>query len=571
MWAELEEAIDDWRLSASLIFLAIVVGVVALRAREQALAPWVGVYGYYAVFWAFLLIAAIGMILLIRRRAMSWWIILVFSCCFAGATVALSLVWNQPFSVHDSWIHLAQVDRATLDPEDNTYPLFHALVIVLSDFAGVTHEAALSRVTAVAAIAGASFLLIAVRRHSTDRIGRQTAAIVLVPTVYSGFTARPFTLAIPFVLLFYWFLLAVVAGTDLEWRRTVLGMFFVLVVYLHPIAAFMVLAVGGCAWLLSGRRGPLADRRWEIHPYTLLAVAIALAAHLLLVTGSGEQIITSTFAESAAEGSGLNQDAGFVIEALSSWANFLETLARSSYVLLIGSAVAVSLLDEFGSRRFDPSTVVPGITAGVVVGAFTVLAVFFRAGIGLPRIFAIAPIVAAPAVVLALRSSTHSAREIAAVGLAIAIVLAGSLGAYQSRLTGGAEYSANEQQVAAIDWMVEFDPVQIVGTRMTFWVLEGRYSYDLGINLSATNATGRYTTSRRNASYSWNVSDRQPDTLYVVDGVERERARQFAIEGADTPVRCYRLFEREQSRIYQNDDTSIYLRTLNTTDDCLRG
>jgi hypothetical protein len=294
----------------------------------------------------------------------------------------------------------------------------------------------------------------------------------------------------------------------------------------------------------------------------VLLLALPLAAHFLLVAAVGERIIgavvVSLFADVQVSSDGAG-GVGIIATAFASLGNMLEFATRSSYAFGFSLAALVALADDLGRRRVRVELVIT-LLAGIGILVFLIGSNFASStGVGLYRLFSLAPIVAFPAAIDAFRRRKTTKGQVGTIILAIAVVTAGLLVAFPSPLLGASAQSGNERQVEGVHWLASHDPDSIVGTRMTFWVVRGLYGTDATRRLSPTVAGGTYASSARQANYSWGTTGRPPGALYVVDAAERQSARHLAVEKDSTALRCLQVFQRAQSRVYQNGDTSAYL------------
>ncbi|HET7324964.1 MAG TPA: hypothetical protein VFJ06_11575, partial [Halococcus sp.] len=83
----LQRPLSDWRLAASLSFVAVAAGTILMQWTDHPLGPWAGIYDYYAEFWFLLLAATVGMVLAIRWFTIPWWTVAAFSFCYVLAAV----------------------------------------------------------------------------------------------------------------------------------------------------------------------------------------------------------------------------------------------------------------------------------------------------------------------------------------------------------------------------------------------------------------------------------------------------------------------------------------------------
>jgi hypothetical protein len=267
--------------------------------------------------------------------------------------------------------------------------------------------------------------------------------------------------------------------------------------------------------------------------------------------------------ESETDQGGNTAGIGLVAEMFSSPSKLTEALSRASFMLSIAFAALLSLRTEFSRREITKKTAVTFIAGVGTLTIFILLVSFASRGFGLFRILMIAPLVGLPAVVAALERRDTTRRELFSLLLAALILLTGLLTAFPSTFTGGAAYTATEPQVAGVEWVGEYRSNTITGTWMTFWIIEGIFGKPESRIWSPGDTYGKRVWNLRGASYSWNVSERNESSLYVVDRVELERAKLEAREsGSDAPVWCYREFAVRSQKVYDNGGTEVFTHVV---------
>lgn len=572
--------------------LCLTGAVWSTRIVSPTLGPGLGVYHHYALFWigvgAALILVVVGCWTASR---FPWGAVVAIASLAALAVVSLSATWGYPFGYHDGWVHLARIKAVELNPTTNVYPLFHSGVIIASEVFDIASQTILTRAASVSVVVGVLFLTVVARRVPAGRRARQTAVVVGVPAVFLSLVPRPFTVSVPFVLLFYWFVFSLLGISLSRLTRAVLASLFVTLAYFHPLVTLLIFLVGGGAYTVIrgtrhvdgfGEGSPTGTGR-KTTPTLLLLIALPLVAHLLLVATVGERLlgslVVSLLSDVGTSQAAPDQGTTTIAAAFSSTSALLEFLTRASYVLAFALVAVVALGRDIYTHRVRIPVAITIVAGGAVASTFLVLSLLTSGGIGLHRLFLIAPVVAFPAVAGGFghveksmqRGSVSVPSRLAAVVVAAMIITAGLATAFQSPLTGGVGKSANKQQVEGVRWLKTYSPPQVVGSSMTFWIMRGLYGTEVTARLSATGGNGIITTQARSATFSWGVTDRASGALYVVDTVERLDAKRSAVEGNPRGLQCLRTFQREQSRIYQNSDTSLYLLSTDRSTRCRGG
>ena len=593
----------DWRAPTIISLVCVTAAALSLRLIAPPLGPGLVVYSRYAPFWVLVGAALVCAIIAVRWLSVPWWTVTLVALLSTVALVALSVVWDVPYGPHDSWTHLAQIHAEDLNPASNVYPLLHAGVLTSMVIFDLPAEPILTRVVALSAGMGVLFLVIVARRFPADRTARQTAVLVAAPAVCLGFVTRPYTVAMTFVLLFYWFVFTILTRGQSPISRVSKGILTVLfagLVFFHPLTTLVITIIGATGYFVvrwlprvplsiqitapstaglptvvgnsghdtkndSGREDT-DDVRYpssiSIDPVVVLLLVLPLAAHFLLVAAVGERVAGAVILAILADvqvSRGHAGDVGVIAAAFASVDNTVEFFMRSSYAFGFTIAALLALAHDFSRRRMRAELAITLLAGGGILVFFVGINVVSSKGIGLYRLFSLAPIVAFPAAIGVLRARNTTWRQVGTVVLAIGIVTAGLLTAFPSPFIGAAAQSGNEQQAEGIRWLVSHNPPQVVGTRMTFWVMRGLYGTATTQRLSPTEARGGIITLGRTANYSWGATSRPAGALYVVDAASSQSARHLAVEEDPTALRCLQTFQRVQSRVYQNGDTSAYV------------
>jgi hypothetical protein len=547
------------RLLEALPFVCLTLAVIAQSVQPVPDGPWDGIYTNYPLYWSFVGLAGGTMLVAISRYRLSWSLVCLFAVLFLFTVVSHSFLWALPWGLHDPWKHLANVRGRRLSIAVNIYPLFHSFVAVVSLVTGLGSRAVLSGLMLFVSVVGVLFVAVTVRHTDAPRRAQQTAAVAILPGLFLGFLARPFSLAYPFVLVGFWFATSRSRGLKLAATPILVALALV-----HPFVAALTLGVllvaNAVRFLSAGPVGASLPRpRPSVSVYLSVAVGIELAYLLFLGTNFSDRLLLAIGESLASSGSvsGGPAGAGLIAEAFSSRQKSVEFLSRSSFLLSLAVPSAVVFARQLRTRRVRPEVAVATVSGLGVLGLFVVLA-YLPAGIGITRLFVLAPLFFLPLLPYAFGERTR-VRRLASVGLAALVLTTGLLTGFMWPGIGGVEYSATEGQIAGVEWSVDHAAVEIVGTDMTHWIVVGKHGRELSRELSPTRANGMLETKSRAAAYSWEVTDRPPGALYVVDGAERARARQAAREGNSRPVRCLRAFRARQSRVYSNGDTGGYV------------
>lgn len=562
---------DLWKFVFGLLFLLISSSIFVIELTERPVSPADGVYHHYVGFWAIMIVTAISASIAIRFIRVPWWTLYVFAIVYVETLVAFSLLWGVPYGLHDSWTHLATIKSEQIDPRINVYPVFHTVIILLATITDLRVEELLMRATILSSAVGVGFLVILAHYFPGDRVTQQSTVLVLLPALPIRFTPRPYTLAVPFILLFYWY---VINQSDEKYTKIwrISGIFFIIFVYIHPLIAIVAFLIGVSTYIVNSIRHKsniswpvLTDSRL-VDPIVLIGIGVALIIHLATNQVS-QNVIESAFSPSTT-GSSVGTDQETIAAMFSSSENFFEGIARLSYVLLLGVTALITILTEFKNRFFSYISNV-AILASVFISSLFLMMLFVPRGFGLYRLLRLLPIVITPAIVLAFHRRLHLRTEILTIILVILIITAGLGVAFKSPFTGGVATSGNDQQVTGVAWLVEYQPEDVVGTEMTFWILEAYYGPDVSEELSGKPARGTIVTSARNSSYSWMTPEHSSQTIFVVDTVERQQAKQYASEGDRRPVECLDHFTTNQNRIYMNPDTNMYTLATPRSQNCL--
>jgi hypothetical protein len=435
-------------------------------------------------------------------------------------------------------------------------------VIALSEVIGVASIDVLSRVVLVSATAGTLFATVVVTKSHVSVERQQMALLVIAPSLVADLTPRPVSLALPFLFVGFWFVLS--KSTRL---RIAAMLILPVLVVIHPFIATLLIVVFTIGVLCRSINN-LYGGVWKsisfssIPSYLLIAVGVELVFVLFVGSGFSLQLATAlaeTIAPSASVANSGPAGVGLIAEAFSSPEKFREFLLRSSYLLALTTTGLLAVLVRFWKRNFEIELVL-AIAAGLSVFLIFLLTAFLPAGVGINRIFIIAPLFFLPLLPAAFSTRTRR-RRLMSVCLAVLVLTAGIGTVFTWPAIGGVEYSATEPQVSAVVWVESHASprTDVIGTLMTHWILSGLYSRERSAELSRTGADGMIRTLQRDAQYSWEVPRQGESDLFVIDGVEQARARVAAAEGDVEPVVCEQSFRLTQDRIFHNGDTELYV------------
>ena len=554
-------------LAVALSFLFVVCSIGSLRIGSLPVGPWEQIYTQFAGFWLFLVGGQLLMLWAIRWRRLGWATVSTFTLLATLAIVSLTLQWGYPFGLHDPWVHLDTLTTVQLNPVQNPYPLFHSLLLTATAVTEVSNQSVLMGVPIVAVSIGVGFLSILLRRIPTSAVAGQTLLIVGAPALLLGVIARPFTLAMPFVLVIYWLIFA------FSPRRTfaVLGAVLTFpLLWLHPFVAFCALVIITTAFIahLLWTDDQQYRPGWKLMAM-LSILAGAFVVYVAFVSAIGQRVIASIIEtigslqahSSTAATGGTTQTQPSLFAKLLTPRGALEALARLASVLSLALAALISLLLPAPSRRYWRNSLVVMVAGSLIGVALLAGTVLSTKGITIYRVVQVAPLLILPLAVGVFRQYSDRTHEFLAVGCAVVILLAGLGTAFGSPVTGKATYSATEPQVTGVQWVAEHRTAKIVGTWMTFWIIEGLYGKPASYRWSPGDVIGKQRYEQRTASYSWLVNDQRPDALYVVDRVERTRAQlEKREENRGRPLNCLDQFRQRGQRLYDNGGTRVYLQ-----------
>jgi hypothetical protein len=439
--------------------------------------------------------------------------------------------------------------------------MFHSALLGISAITGIDSKVTLSKLMLLIGFFGLLLIMVVVRHTTADRRAQQIATIVMMPGLFLGFIPRPFSLAYPYLLLGFW--LSASQSSRLKFASLPL---LITLMFIHPFIAALtagILLIAIVFTLIPRERLPLISRNFHsnVSVYILIALGLELIYYLLVLTGFSEGLIVAIgeafLWTEVSTATGGPAGAGLIAQAFSSRAKFVEFSLRSSFLFSLALAALISVFTQARRRSFQSDTVVATFSGLGVLAMFLILA-FIPEGIGVTRLYILAPLFFLPLLPPAFNWLINT-KQVVSIGLAVLIISTGLATGFLWPGIGGVEYSATEPQVAGVEWAVEHDTDEIVGTSMTHWIVVGQYGRQTSTELSATNANGMLATRLRAGSYSWEVPDRPPNALYFVDGAERARAAQSARESSRKPLECLKDFRRHQTQVYNSGDTDVFV------------
>ncbi|MDS0300246.1 hypothetical protein NDI76_15980 [Halogeometricum sp. S1BR25-6] len=325
--------------------------------------------------------------------------------------------------------------------------------------------------------------------------------------------------------------------------------------FLAAIATGIVLTAGVVSYVRPFRQSSKYAR--TVRP-GFLAVGVAIGFVLLVQSSFANGLILAAAQAAGANVQAPSADGGPAGAGLIQAALFErigEFLLRSSFLLALALTSGVAIYRQYSNRNITSDVAVAVVSGSAVFVGFLVIA-FIPKGIGITRIFSLAPVFFVPIIPYALSHVGRPTwRQIASVGAAFLIVGAGGATAFDSPMTGGVEYSATESQVESIEWAVGHTSDQtIVGSRMTHWVIVGLYGREASSARSRIDGNGMWATRARGVeSYRSTV-----EGLVAVDGPETAHAEIVARESSDRLLRCLQTFEQQQNQVYANGESGFF-------------
>ncbi|MFH5801172.1 hypothetical protein [Haladaptatus sp. CMAA 1911] len=261
---------------------------------------------------------------------------------------------------------------------------------------------------------------------------------------------------------------------------------------------------------------------------------------------------------------GPSYQAGVASSATSGIRAIVEAIKRGSYSLLFSSIAGIGIISGLRRKELEHSVIVATLSGIATIGLFLGLAVFSPGGIGLFRILSFAPVLSLPAAAYGIEYLDENINSKTKIVTFIGVlVLSAGIGvAFVTPTTGGIEFTANSQQVAASDWIVMTQPSDVVGSRSTFNIILGRHGPSAKSRLSSENLSDNQVT------YSWVQTDPKPGTLYVVDDPAVALTHVDASEGIKSPLRCLSSFRIRQGKIYDNGGADIYRKSTPQSNLC---
>ena len=565
-------AISERRVPARLVLtaslVAITIAALSLRLTPIPPGPWAGLYRTYPILWGGLVAAAFFLfVATCYGDELQWPWLLGICTLMAGTAVAVSYTWGQPFGLHDPWAHYDSILRAKLSPEEDSYPLFHTLSIVLARTLDVSPKSVLRSTSLLAAFFALFTLTMAIRVTTYGRQVKQTTLLAALPAIFLGFISRPFTLAFPYVLLLFWLAFRSL-GTERVRSTVLLVVIGILLIPLHPELTLFGGLLLGIIWLVVNLREHTDRIDFSSVQTTdtaatgttsLLLLAVAVIAYLFFYAAFGARIV-ATFAlvlQPAVDVSKATAPSGtpLLVQLVNHPIKVIEAAGFAAYVLVLAGVTGIGTTHDFlFRRRINSDTAVVILTTGVLVVLFVGVDIVLRSDvINVIRLFQFLPLILAPGVAIGV---SRSPRRLA-IAMAFLVFVTGLFTAYPSEVTGKTAVSATDQQVEGIEWLGEHNSGGIVGGPMTFWLIQGKLGIDRVYAWAPSKANPKGDPSP-GAEYPW--QSRSPaGSLVVIDAGARAQARQVAGESGNyTAIRALDRYQSRVSEVYTNGETNIY-------------
>ncbi len=413
------------------------------------------------------------------------------------------------------------------------------------------------------------------------RRARYSIVIIAVPALLMNIAPRPFSFGWPLILVFWWF------GVKIRFQRShwssrfgfILLLLFIGIMMHHLLAALFGITLLAMFWVVNQgayytRLGEWADFRLGWIPIgIILSTGSIFLIYLFSITGNGITILTSTLASILSDGSssqGVSPSSvrtkqtilPLIVQALS------EVLRRTSYLLMLSATVGLGVVAQLRNRRLGTPLIASGLMTGIISMLFVLVDLVLQSGgLNTRRVVVILPLILIPSVINALRplDQPDSRYRVAmAILLVIGLVLPGVLIAYPSPLQGSIASSTTGEQVDGYQWLHQHRSAEqrVTGTSTTFWLARGLFGYRTDREWAGDSPyTGQIAWRLREESYSWQVDNRPPNTIYVIDDLEIKRSQfQKAPSKASSNRQQLNDFRQSSSQIYQNGDISFWIR-----------
>lgn len=551
-----------WKLGVIGICVTITVAAAVLLETAPPIGPWVDLYSAYAFLWVLIGFAVIGLTLLIAYRPLPQPLAVIISLLIGSLVIGISRQWDVPFGVRDPWRHISIIISRDLSPQVNPYPALHALVAVLETVIGTSPKSVLAGVPVLAFTVCLIFVAATFGRVTSSERIAQLALLITIPAGFVGFIARPFTLAVPFIVLVYWL---VTARLSRQPHTILLLLFGIVTLLLHPVVAIICLivlvgvstiqvvdrlSIGGTTTYLVGiifRPNVARDTA---------VMSIFTAVYIFYFTGTFLLTVYRFAVSSNAESGGTVQSsAGILAEIIP---NIVEFIIRTSYPIGLGILACLSLLIGIRRRRINKITAISLFTTAGIA-AFFILQNFVPAiRFGVARVVYLVPLVLVPAALRGLEFNRGKFGWVVKIALVVLIVTAGLVTAYESDITGGIQYGTSQAQVEGYHWLQDYrGNDNVIGSGSTFWIAEAEFGAETA-NEWSRGRSARYYYKNREEPFPWLVAD-SGKSIYAVSGFARARAYQYATGGGERYfIRSLMKFQNNRSRIYDNGNLRMY-------------
>lgn len=572
----------------------LTLGVLLTSTTSPPDGLWVGIYRYYWGVWLAITVALGVILVAVRYWQVRWSVLIILGLGYSGAVLSLSRVWGVPFGFHDVWTHLGYIRTGVFMFPTNPYPSLHILVKLLADLTGVSTVVVLAAIPILAAALFVCLLASVLRAMKIPTRTAQTAFLVGLPACCLGLTARPFTLAFPFLLWYLW--MAIRPNTGRRAYRDLFAVLTVGILFLHPevlVFAFFVLLA-----LTSVRRGEglikragislsprlQPSRQSVVTPLAVMLPVLLAGWYLGVVLNIGPHLLGNVLIRLFEAGIETPTSAkviggtSILAQLLASPAAVVEALLRGGYLLTLTGGMAVVIVGGLYQGQVRLSTAIATVSIALLGAVFVIVDVVLHStGLNLRRLFVTLPVLfvvgSAPVFKNRLDSDGRAWREVAVVVFAFVIILSGTIVVYPSELTGSTAAMPDSETVAAVGWLADHRGESfVVGSRVTYWIAEGM----VGTETIGAWGVGQVSPKRlpaiRNGTFPWQASPVQ-GALAVIDGVARATARhRHAEDGRTHALQQLHTYERHHSLIYSTGESEIYLhdvmyRTVNATRD----
>lgn len=593
----------------SAIFVLLAIAATSIVTSDVPTGPWEGMYASYPTVWISVILALVGLLYLVRVEDIGWPVVIGVTVISVLLITELSRQWGVPYGLRDPWVHLDLMKTQTYWFQNNPYPAFHILLNTIVFITSLDAITVLGASPVLAAGVGVGFLALVVRGLDLHRKTQQTAVIVASPIVIIGSIARPYTLAIPFILVFIW-----IASNGVQDRRSqVLIIVFTLgALWLHLVPFTVGGFILSAAILIGLFFGRFSIPYVQLPPQSAwmrvsfpILIGFVLVGQLFLFTPVGGTIVDEAISGmSAASGGGPETPPGDIttvptdeqtmrspsksppttgqvtestkpprtIDNTSSSSsgppssenkplfyqisqNFPEFLKRTAVVWLMGLGVAALVFTELRRRKIDYLSLTIGLASLMVLVLALVIDILQIPVFSARRILSFAPIVLFPLFARTLEKVPWTAV------LAVLVLLAGLATVYDSpAFTGGIEAGETESQPIGYRWLYTYyGNGSVIGSGSTYWVAQGLF----GIEVSGKWG-GKEAYRQRLEQFAWQVRDPN-GSVYAVSASDRALAVHLTREdGYKTRLDDLGRFQTMANQFYDNGNLRFYNRARTT-------